>query len=82
MPDTNRHADEGYVDCPWPDLRLTVEVDSYRYHHTRHAWEEDRRRERVARARGDEFRRYTYGDITEHRSLVEAELRGLLEAAA
>ena len=39
---------------------------------------QDRRREREARARGDEFRRYTYGDVTEYRPLVEAELCDLL----
>jgi hypothetical protein len=39
-----------------------------------HAWEQDRRREREARARGDEFRRYTYGDVTERPRLMLAEL--------
>jgi hypothetical protein len=66
------------VDCRWSAHRLTVELDSYRYHHTRHAWEQDRRRAREARARGDEFRRYTWGDVNEDRRLVLAELRALL----
>jgi hypothetical protein len=48
------------------------------YHGSRHAWEEDRRREREARARGDEFRRYTYGDVVERPRLMLAELRVLL----
>ena len=56
---------------------LTVELDSYRYHRSRHAWERDRRREREARARGDEFRRYTYGDVFEDPELMPAELRAL-----
>ena len=30
------------VDCRWPDHKLTVELDSYRYHRSRHAWEQDR----------------------------------------
>ena len=77
-PQTNRRADRGYVDCRWPDRRLTVELDSYRYHHTRHAWEQDRRREREVRAGGNEFRRYTYGDVTGDQTLMLAELRGLL----
>src|SRR5215211_3562924 len=55
LPHTNRPAGGRYVDCRWPDHRLTIELDSYRYHHSRHAWEQDRRRERQARARGDEF---------------------------
>jgi hypothetical protein len=80
-PRTNRLVDERYVDCHWPEHRLIVELDSYRYHHTRHAWEQDRRREREARARGNEFRRYTYGDVTEDRALVAAELQVLLPQA-
>jgi predicted transcriptional regulator of viral defense system len=80
LPLTNRKVDSRYVDCRWPRYCLTVELDSYRYHHTRHAWEQDRRREREARARGDEFRRYTYGDVTEDRALMLAELCELLTA--
>jgi len=78
LPQTNRLAGGRYVDCRWPEHQVTVELDSYRYHHTRHAWNQDRRRAREARARGDEFRRYTYGDLTEDRSLMLAELRKLL----
>ena len=77
-PLTNRPAGAHYVDCRWPDHRLTVELDSYRYHRSRHAWEQDRRREREARARGDEFRRYTYGDVVESPRLMLAELCALL----
>jgi hypothetical protein len=63
----------------WPTHRLTVELDGYRYHHSRHAWEQDRRREREARARGDEFRRYTYADVVEDPQPMLAELRALLQ---
>jgi hypothetical protein len=77
LPKTNKRAHGRRVDCRWPDHRLTVELDSYRYH-SRHAWEQDRRREREARARGDEFRRYTYGDVVETPRLMLAELRALL----
>jgi len=59
LPQTNRPVGGRRVDCRWPRQRLTVELDSYRYHHSRHAWEQDRRREREARARSDELRRYT-----------------------
>jgi hypothetical protein len=81
LPQTNRVAGGRRVDCRWPEQNLTVELDSYRYHHTRHAWEQDRRREREARARGDEFRRYTYGDVFEHPRLMLRELRELLAGA-
>ena len=78
LPETNRPAGGRYVDCRWPQHKLTVELDSYRYHSSRHAWERDRRREREAYARGDQFRRYTYGDVTEHAERVLGELRALL----
>lgn len=78
LPQTNRPAGGRRVDCRWPQQRLTVELDSYRYHQSRHAWEQDRRREREAHARGDELRRYTYGDVFEHPRLMLRELRGLL----
>ena len=63
------------MDCRWPEYGLTVELDSYRFHNTRHAWEQDHRREREARARGDDFRRYTYGDVFENPAPMLAELR-------
>ena len=58
------------------------ELDRYRYHGSRHAWEQDRRREREAYARGDEFRRYTYGDVFEHPGEMLTELRALLSDPA
>jgi very-short-patch-repair endonuclease len=80
MPQTNRPAGGRRVDCRWPAQQLTVELDGYRYHRSRHSWEQDRRREREARARGDEFRRYTYGDVFEEPEFMLAELRALLGA--
>jgi hypothetical protein len=78
LPETNRPADGRRVDCRSPEHRLTVALDSYRYHHSRHAWEQDRRREREAHARGDEFRRYTYGNVWDEPQPMLAELRTLL----
>jgi hypothetical protein len=78
LPETNRPAGRRRVDCRWPSFRLTVELDSYRYHHSRHAWETDRRREREAYARGDEFRRYTWSDVFEDPTSMLRELRALL----
>jgi len=82
LPLTNRPAGGRYVDCRWPEHKLTVELLSYRYHHTRHAWEQDHHRKREARARGDAFRTYTWDDVTEHREETLAELRELLSTAA
>jgi len=78
LPQTNRRAGGRRVDCRWPEQRLTVELDGYRFHNSRHAWEQDRHREREARVRGDELRRYTYGDVFESPALMLAELDALL----
>ncbi len=78
LPETNIIAGGRVVDCRWPAHRLTVELDSYRYHRSRHAWELDRKRERQAYARGDQFRRYTWDDITKHQRATLRELRPLL----
>jgi very-short-patch-repair endonuclease len=78
LPRTNRLAGGRRVDCRWPEQRLTVELDGYRFHGSRHAWESDRRREREAYARGDQFRRFTYGDVFEDPAAMLRELRLLL----
>ena len=80
LPETNRRAGTHFVDCRWPEARLTVELDSYRYHRSRHALEQDRHREREARARGDAFRRYTYWDVFEEPDPMVGDLRGLIAA--
>ena len=78
LPKTNKPAGGRRVDCRWPDHHLTVELDSYRFHNSRHAWELDRKRERAAYARGDAFRRYTWADVVESPRQMMSELRALL----
>ncbi len=78
LPLTNRPAGGYRVDCRWPEFRLTVELDSYRYHNSRHAWAQDHRREREARARGEDFRRYNWDDVFETPARTLVELRPVL----
>jgi hypothetical protein len=78
LPQTNRVASGRRVDCRWPDHGLTVELNSYRFHNSRYSWERDYQREREARARGDEFRRYTWADVVENPGHMLTELRKLL----
>jgi very-short-patch-repair endonuclease len=78
LPITNKRTGGRYVDCRWPAHRLTVELDSYRYHSSRHSWEQDRKRERQARARGDDFRRYTSDDVFEDPRALLRELSPLV----
>ena len=77
LPETNQHVDGKYVDCRWRG-RLTVELDSYAFHNTRHAWEQHHQRRRAARARGEEFRTFTWWDVTEGREAMVDDVRGLL----
>jgi len=78
LPITNRRAGSKRVDCRWPDHKLTVELNSFRFHNSRHSWEGDYRREREARGRGDEFRRFTWADVFEDPAYMLGELRELL----
>jgi hypothetical protein len=77
LPITNKVASGRRVDCRWPG-RLTVEIDSYTFHNSRHSWEQGHLREREARARDEDFRRYTYRDVFEHPAQMLAELRKAL----
>jgi Transcriptional regulator, AbiEi antitoxin len=78
LPVVNRKKDGHYVDCRWAKERLTVELTSFRYHNSRQSWEDDRQRQREARARGDRFREYTWHDVVEDSAAMRAELRRLL----
>jgi hypothetical protein len=78
LPITNKVASGRRVDCRWPDKRLTVELNSYLYHGSRHAWEQDYERQREAYAREDAFRAYTYRDVFEDPARMLSELRRLL----
>src|SRR4051812_18782951 len=48
-PQANRVASDRRVDLRWPG-RLTVELNSYKFHNSRHSWERDHQRRREARS--------------------------------
>jgi hypothetical protein len=75
LPRTNvdHHGDK--VDCHWPQHDLTVELLSYRFHATRHAFEAD-----VARRRRSNHLAYTHGDVFDRGAATAAELRFRLSA--
>jgi hypothetical protein len=81
LPKTNIPVDGHWVDCRWEEYALTAELESYEFHNTRHAWETDQKRERKARQRGDEYRRYVYSDIFERPDETAADLRQLLSSS-
>jgi very-short-patch-repair endonuclease len=81
LPKSNKRKDGHLIDFRWPDDNVTVEIDSYTYHSTRHSWERDRDREREARKRGDRFERFTWEDVTERAEETVEVLRRLLTPA-
>lgn len=78
LPQTNVRAGTRRVDCRWPEYRLTVELNSFAFHNSRKSWESDYQREREARDRGDDFRRFTWTDVFEKPAYMVRELRQLL----
>jgi hypothetical protein len=78
IPDTNKRVGRRRIDCRWTEYGVTVELVSYRYHNSRHAWEGDHDREREARACNDEWRSFTYDDVMGDQTYMLAELRKLL----
>jgi hypothetical protein len=70
LPRTNIDHRGDIVDCHWPDHDLTVELLSYRYHATRHAFEAD-----IAWRRRSNHLPFTYGDIIDRGPQTVAELK-------
>jgi hypothetical protein len=68
-PRTNIDLKGDKVDCHWPGLDVTVELHSYRYHGSHHAWEQDLRRRR----RSNHIA-FSYGDVYERPRQTAAEL--------
>ena len=65
----------GYeVDAQWPEHGLVVELDSWRHHGTRAAFERDRARDADLHARGIETLRFTYRQVTTRRRWVASRL--------
>jgi hypothetical protein len=78
LPETNIPKDGHWVDCRWPEHKLTVELDSYQFHSTRHAWTQDYERARKARKRDDAYRRYIWEDVFEDGDATAEDVAQLL----
>ena len=62
LPETNRPRARTASTAGGRSTALTVELDSYRFHNSRYAWEQDRKREReAAGAAATSSGRYTLG---------------------
>jgi very-short-patch-repair endonuclease len=79
-PEVNARVGPYYVDFLWRDRRLVVEVDGYRYHGTRSAFEADRERDVELELIGLTCRRFTHRQVADERPFA-ARLKALLERA-
>ena len=68
------------ADCHWPAANLIVELDGGAAHHTRHAFERDRARDRRTVASGHRVVRITWRQLHEDPRTLASELRRLLSA--
>lgn len=71
----------GYeVDFLWPG-RLVVEIDGFRFHSTRRAFEHDHRKDAVLRGAGLPVMRFTWSQLAhEPYAVVVQVVRGLVDA--
>jgi very-short-patch-repair endonuclease len=79
-PEVNVRVASFTVDFLWRDRRLVVEVDGYRAHGTRSAFESDRARDVELRLLGYEVLRFTWRQLTERPKEVAGAVRQLLAA--
>jgi len=77
-PRTNARVQGHEVDLLWPAQRLIVEVDGHAFHHTRAAFERDRRRDAALIAAGHRVIRITWRRLTGEPKAVIAELAAAL----
>ena len=69
----------GYeVDAYWPAHRLIVEVDGYRFHSGRQAFERDRRKDAALQAAGNRVVRVTWSRLTNEPYSLSAQFGALL----
>jgi very-short-patch-repair endonuclease len=78
MPRTNARVAGYEVDAFWPAQRLVVEVDGWRYHSTRQAFERDRRKDAALQVAGYRVLRITWRRLRYEPIALSAQLGALL----
>jgi very-short-patch-repair endonuclease len=79
-PEVNVRVGPYVVDFLWREQRLVVEVDGYRTHGGRQAFEDDRARELDLAAHGLRVRRFSHAQVTRQGGLVAKSVRAALKA--
>lgn len=80
QPDVNVSIDRYLVDFLWADASLIVEVDGWKAHRTRPAFEEDRARDARLAVLGYSVIRFTWRQVTGNANEVAKTVRALLRA--
>ena len=78
----NTLVEEIEVDVLWRDQRLVVELDSWEYHRTRKAFEDDRAKEPILRLAEYNIIRVTSRRLTDDRPALLAQIRTFLDRGA
>jgi very-short-patch-repair endonuclease len=81
QPKANIRAAGYSVDFLWAEQRVIVEVDGYKYHGHRRAFERDRRKDMALRDGGYEVIRITWRQLTEQALMVVAHVARALDRA-
>jgi very-short-patch-repair endonuclease len=81
-PKTNARLGAYEVDFLWPRHRLVVEVDGYRFHSQRSAFERDRRRDAELTRRGFTVIRVTWRQLVDEPHAVVARIAAALALAS
>jgi very-short-patch-repair endonuclease len=68
----------GRVDFAYPDAKLAIEVDGYRFHASLAAFQHDRVRQNRLVAAGWTVLRYTWKDVTTRPDWVTGQVRAVL----
>lgn len=79
-PETNARVGSYEVDFYWRSVRLVVELDGFRYHSSRAAFERDRKRDAELATRGIRVVRVTSRQLAREREAVLVRLGGALMA--
>jgi very-short-patch-repair endonuclease len=77
-PCVNARIDDEEVDFLWPQAKLVVEVDGYRFHSTRAAFERDRLRDARLHAKGFEVMRITWRRLERDRLALLVDIASAL----
>ena len=71
----------GYrIDAYWPQAKLAVEIDGFRWHSTKSRFESDRRKQQVLQSHGIELTHTTWHQIVDDSLTLVAHLAGRLAA--